>query len=401
MKKQVLILLLCSLCTPATEAFACKHKSAAMQSASVSKENRAVRTGKHTVYKPGKKKNKKKQGKELTAIKDSMLTVAVAAKIATKTVDKRDIDAELLSWLTFMEPERETPNEGSVKGCVSLNGNDVLNEKHPYDNMNREVCAKIGATIRNLCEQAGTTITGVHVTGYSAPAGSVQKSEKAAAQRLLNLKDELRRSRATGKASLEAGWTSEDWDSLAVLVRQSDMPLHEAVNGIIQNTDPVAGREQTIARLAGGVPYAYMKERLYPKVERIEYSIDYRCEQRSNKQSGVSCEGGITLASLCATANGYAKDSKEFADLMDLSARLFPNSVEANINAGAVALLHKDTTRARKYMEKYATAGKALGNMGVLCLMEGNPEKAELYLDMAAAAGSAQAKKALNFLRKK
>jgi hypothetical protein len=311
------------------------------------------------------------------------------------------MDAELLSWLTFMEPEREVPNTGAVKGSVALSGNDVLNEKHPYEDMNREVCAKISATIRNLGEQTGVTVTGVHVTGYSAPAGSVQKSEKAAALHLLSLKEELRRSRATGKVSLEAGWTSEDWDSLAVLVRHSDMPLREAVNGIIQTTDPVAGREQTIVRLASGVPYAYMKERLYPKVERIEYSIDYSRAVSSNKQNGVSCEGGITLASLCATANGYARDSQEFADLMDLSARLFPGSAEANINAAAVALLHKDTARARKYMEKYATMDKALGNMGVLCLLEGNREKAELYLDMAAAAGSEQARKALQFLRKK
>ncbi|MBP1593357.1 MAG: hypothetical protein H6Q12_375 [Bacteroidetes bacterium] len=393
-RKLALAFLLCSLCAPVTEAFACKHKNAAMHLSAVSKEN-----GKCRVHKSGTKKGKMKKRKKLVAAKDSAVTVLVNEQLPVAVASKNDMDAQLLSWLTFVTPEQVTPDAGAMNGCVSLN-NSMLQGKHPYEEMNKEACLKLSSAIRSLNEKTGITVTGVRVTGYSAPAGSVQKSEKVAAQRLLSLKKALCESRATTKVTVEAGWISEDWDSLAVLVHHSDIPLRDAVTGIIESTDAAAGREQTLARLAGGVPYAYMKDRLYTKVERIEYVIEYKHTVSENKTTGASCDGGITPAALFATANGFAKDSKEYADLMDLGARLFPDNMEAKINGGAIALLHKDIALAHKYMDHYATTDKALGNMGVLCMLEGNKEKAELYLQMAVAAGSAQARKALAYLKK-
>lgn len=86
--------------------------------------------------------------------------------------------------------------------------------------------------------------------------------------------------------------------------------------------------------------------------------------------------------------------------MLDLAARLFPDSPEANINAAAVALTKGETAKARRYLERFATLPMAYNNMGILCLQEGNRDKAEVYLTMAAATGIEQANEALKTLRR-
>lgn len=400
-KRLAFILLIGSLCFP-TDVFACRHGR--HLSCSVG-SNESARVYKHVTRHGGVRKGKKKTVKNVSAaFKDSLPDTKsnIRAEGKAATILWREKDRQMLSWLTFVTPDRQIPVTGTVCGSVSLNRDNAPKGKHPYRDLNTAVCSKINAVISSLEGLSGTTVTSVQVTGYSAPAGSTLKSEKIALQRLFSLKEALEENRVSGKIPVQAGWTAEDWDSLSVLVRHSDMPLRDAVTGVIESTDPANGRERVLARLDGGVPYAYMRERLYAKVERIKYAVTYRQRESGSEEAAAesTCTGGITLASLCATAQSFAKDSKEFSDLTDLGARLFPDSPQANINAGAVALLHKDTVRARKYLERYATRKEALGNMGILCLLEGNRDKAELYLQMAAASGSPQAHKVLEYMQK-
>ncbi|MFA6813713.1 MAG: hypothetical protein WCR45_11625, partial [Bacteroidaceae bacterium] len=98
--------------------------------------------------------------------------------------------------------------------------------------------------------------------------------------------------------------------------------------------------------------------------------------------------------------SSYPKGSREFNDVFDLAARLFPRSVEANVNAAAVALLKKDMDKAWKYLEPFATDPKAYNNLGIYYLLEHNKDKAEVYLEMAEAGGALQAKEILDYLRK-
>lgn len=103
---------------------------------------------------------------------------------------------------------------------------------------------------------------------------------------------------------------------------------------------------------------------------------------RSGKQRALH------LNEFFAVAGSYPVGSTEYNDILDLAARLFPESPEANINAAAVALSKKELSKASGYLEPFATPPIAYNNMGILCLLEGNRDKAEVYLTMAAAARS-------------
>ena len=98
--------------------------------------------------------------------------------------------------------------------------------------------------------------------------GNLQKNEVDALVRSLKLKDYLRENRLTAGTPLEVTWISEDWDSIAALVKQSDMMFREATLDLIGNVDIDKGRERMLMRLADGKPYKYLAEKIFPEVMR-------------------------------------------------------------------------------------------------------------------------------------
>ena len=67
----------------------------------------------------------------------------------------------------------------------------------------------------------------------------------------------------------------EDWEGLLRLAEEDGMEHLEDVRDIILNTDVYHGREGKLMRLAGGAPYRYMAREFFPKLRRIEFTIEY------------------------------------------------------------------------------------------------------------------------------
>jgi tetratricopeptide (TPR) repeat protein len=176
------------------------------------------------------------------------------------------------------------------------------------------------------------------------------------------------------------------------------MMFRDAVLDIINAVDVTEGRERMLIQLADGVPYRYLRDRVFPQVPRVDYEIAYTrvpLNLENSRNMLAIGSSSLTVTELFTVANSYSRASTEYNDLLDLSARLFPDNAEANINAAAVALAKKDTQRARRYLEQFSANPAAFNNLGILYMQEGNREKAEVYLQMAAANGVEEARRAL------
>lgn len=275
-------------------------------------------------------------------------------KVRTSVWDT-DTDRKYLTWVNFIEPAPDKDTLHAVTGSIPYFGKEQRDKRErplgelSVTKQNFEIYHRMRNALQDIRREAGTKLVKVKITGYGAPVGNLQKNEVDALVRSLKLKDYLRENRLTAGTPLEVTWISEDWDSIAALVKQSDMMFREATLDLIGNVDIDKGRERMLMRLADG---------------------------------------------------SYPQGSTEYNDVLDLAARLFPDSPEANINAAAVALTKGETAKARRYLERFATLPMAYNNMGILCLQEGNRDKAEVYLTMAAAAGVKQADKALKELKR-
>lgn len=222
-------------------------------------------------------------------------------------------------------------------------------------------------------------------------------------ERSLSLKEYLMEQEMTNCNNLHVSWMAEDWDSISSLVLRSGMNLKDAVVDMIKGVDVVNGREKEIEKLNFGLPYQYMCNSIFPKVQRINYKLTFQYSgfgSRSSMQHLGLNPAAMTLSELHATAVCYQRGSREYNDMIDLAARLFPDNPEANINAAGVALVNKNLKLARKYLDRWQTDTRAYCNMGLLYLAEGNKDKAEVYLQMAKAAGVKEAGRALDNLFK-
>jgi hypothetical protein len=322
-------------------------------------------------------------------------------KETKETTDPSVKNETLLTWVQFLRPEVDAGNGFVKTGVISWYGDHKLvnlDEKK----QNSSIYDVIFSDIKGALQYYGTTLTGVNVTGYGAPVGDYKKNETLAMGRALSLKRCLMSNHLTNKNSLEVSWVTEDWDSIATLISNSNMSLKEAALDIIKSVDVVNGRENVLENLNHGVPYEYMRHNIFPQVCRVTYKLTFN-RQGMDAQTGrlmvKNNPATMSLNDFYTVAMSYNVGSREFNDIMDLAARLFPDNPEANIDAAAVALTRKDTKLARKYLLRWQTSPRAYNNMGILNLLEGNKDKAEVYLQMAQAAGVEQASTILKYMK--
>jgi len=330
-----------------------------------------------------------------------VISPVVTSESSHNFIPSVNIENNIFSWVNIITPVEDKNKYLNLKGNIPFYGISNL-ENLSEEKQNAEIYYRLRDAVHSVLEEAGTTITEINVKGFTAPEGDYNRNEKQGAKRALSLKNYLRQNRVSGKSSLEVTWVAEDWDSITSLVKTSDMVLRDAVLDIVNSVDVVKGREKVLMGLSGGIPYKYLSEKVFPQVCRIEYEINYSQETIETSTGRFllqSHPSSLSLSEFFAVANSYPKGSKEYNDVFDLAARLFPESPEANINAAAVALTNKDTRLARKYLERFATLPAAYNNMGLLNLLEGNRDKADIYLQMAAAAGVPQSKAVLSYLK--
>ncbi|HCJ46704.1 MAG TPA: hypothetical protein DHV83_03985, partial [Prevotella sp.] len=119
---------------------------------------------------------------------------------------------------------------------------------------------------------------------------------------------------------------------------------------------------------------------------RMAYTLDFAVPDADSITGAVTPDNDrsqLTYANLFGVAEGYGRGSTTFRELMAMGARLFPNSAEANINAGAAALVDGRADDARRLLEPYASDPRAYDDLGVLYTLLGRRDRAEVYFRLA------------------
>lgn len=303
---------------------------------------------------------------------------------------KRGISDEIttgkapVGWVQFVDPAASLRKEQVITGVIPLSDSrriGSLNTRSFNEAVENELLNRLSGSLG----MPGVTMTSLRITGYGAPTGNHRRNETRCALRAVELKEHLSSQPSLGNA-VSVSWVAEDWDSIATLVAHSNMRLSRAASDIISNVSVSEGREYQLRQLDGGNVYDMLRINVFPRVCRIHYTATLRHEGPADGSTVP-----LQLQELYATAQGHLPSSPEFRDIMDLSARLFPQNVPARINAAGVALLRGDTAQAAHYLEGCHNDPRAYCNLGVMYLLQGDRARADVYLRMALAAGSPQA----------
>lgn len=295
-------------------------------------------------------------------------------------------------WIQIIEPTQPMDQGLVVSGIIPLADARKIGAMNTR-RFNEAVYRELRNALRDKLSVTGTTINTLSITGYGAPIGNYRQNETRCAARALELKSYILGRGGDAPNSLNVSWVAEDWDSIRSLISNSTVRLRDAALDIIRSVDVSSGREEQLRMLGGGALYSNLTNTVFPQVCRLEYTATLRREAIG---SSINSERAISLHSMYETACKFTKGSREFNDLIDLSARLYPNYAEACINAAGVALMRGDLNTAASYLKGYETDPRAYNNLGVLHLLQGDTSKAEVYLMMAKAAGVTEASQVLS-----
>lgn len=145
----------------------------------------------------------------------------------------------------------------------------------PEHGLNREAWHTFVGELDSLRLRGGNLVLGITVTGYSSPEGGYEANERIARRRAQALKKFLETKYDSDAVEIRTEWVAEDWDRLAQIIRDSDMPDKDKVLDIIENVDIFKGREIKLRALSGGRPWAYMLREYFPKLRYASCRISY------------------------------------------------------------------------------------------------------------------------------
>jgi hypothetical protein len=300
-------------------------------------------------------------------------------------IQRASIAAAPIEWIPFIEPTAlALGREQTVKGQIALADSRQIGQMKDHNFL-----AAVYVSLKQSLAQVGGVVSQLSLHGFGAPIGNYQRNEQRSTQRAIMLKEFLTKQEIANSVSV--AWTAEDWQSI-MRMTQADavIPLRSAAIDVMQGVSVANGREAQLQSLQGGHTYAMLKTHVFPRVQRIEYTAVIQHTASSTSTDAVN------LRSLYQTASTFARGSKDYNDIIELAAQLYPDNAVAAINAAGVALTKGEKDKAEKYLSKWLTDPLAYQNLGVLYLLKGEQARAEVYLKKAAEMGVDEAAKMLH-----
>lgn len=309
-----------------------------------------------------------------------------------------------LYHLAYIEPEPEPVKVRSERHSASFNyhfdRHDLLRD---YKNNAAEL-DKVDKVIKEVQGNSDLTVTELAIEGYASPEGGFDYNRKLAQRRAdsfadyLSTKYRIERSRVK-----KVEGVGEDWDGLRKAVEASSIAHKQEILDIIDNVSQPDARDAELMKLSGGATYQQLLNSYYPPLRRSDYIIAYNVKAFSVDEAKAMLKKDPRLLSLnemYLVAETYPRESKEFREVFDIAARLYPDDPIAIINSAATDLEGGNFTAALERLERVKDDPRAWNNLGVAHAKAGDLTTATEYLKKAAANSDPMAEANLEELKK-
>lgn len=272
---------------------------------------------------------------------------------------------------------------------------------------NRAELDTVSHSILLVKNNPDVTITGIYITGYASPEGTVPHNLRLSENRAKALGDYIRRQDRIDPELLHVDWKGEDWEGLrAALEHFPGLLKRDEVRRIIDEcTGDRDACERKLQQLEPQTIYQRLLNEVYPLLRRNEYRIVYNVRNFDIEEARRMVDERpdlLSLTEMYKVAASYEKGSADYDRVMRTAARFFPDSpavvndraleaIAAGKHAEAVELLEQASVT-----EQHPTL---VNTLGVAYAGAGEPLKAEKAFIRAAGAGSEEARHNLEQVR--
>ena len=320
----------------------------------------------------------------------------------TSTVDPLVLPRFIPNYVTALrEPAPEPVKRRDEVRSARLQYRQDSYTTDPKFKDNANVLSEVQASIDAVKENKDLTITGIYVTGYASPEGTVAYNLKLSERRAKTFTDYVKKQNPNLDASLwHVDWKGEDWAGLREEVQKHPRLLK--IDEVLAIIDGCEGDqdacEEKIKALVPPTIYQRLLNEMYGPLRRNDYRIEYNVRNFNLEEARQLIRTNPKLLSqneMYQVAGSYAKDSKEYREAMEIAARTYPDDPVALGNAAATCLAAKDARGAIALLEGKKLDAAAMNTLGVAYAEVGEYQKAKSTLEEAARAGNADAKENL------
>ena len=320
----------------------------------------------------------------------------------TSTVDPLVLPRFIPNYVTALrEPAPEPVKRRDEVRSARLQYRQDSYTTDPKFKDNANVLSEVQASIDAVKENKDLTITGIYVTGYASPEGTVAYNLKLSERRAKTFTDYVKKQNPNLDASLwHVDWKGEDWTGLREEVQKHPRLLK--IDEVLAIIDGCEGDqdacEEKIKALVPPTIYQRLLNEMYGPLRRNDYRIEYNVRNFNLEEARQLIRTNPKLLSqneMYQVAGSYPKDSKEYREAMEIAARTYPDDPVALGNAAATCLAAKDARGAIALLEGKKLDAAAMNTLGVAYAEVGEYQKAKSTLEEAARAGNADAKENL------
>ena len=320
----------------------------------------------------------------------------------TSTVDPLVLPRFIPNYVTALrEPAPEPVKRRDEVRSARLQYRQDSYTTDPKFKDNANVLSEVQASIDAVKENKDLTITGIYVTGYASPEGTVAYNLKLSERRAKTFTDYVKKQNPNLDASLwHVDWKGEDWAGLREEVQKHPRLLK--IDEVLAIIDGCEGDqdacEEKIKALVPPTIYQRLLNEMYGPLRRNDYRIEYNVRNFNLEEARQLIRTNPKLLSqneMYQVAGSYAKDSKEYREAMEIAARTYPDDPVALGNAAATCLAAKDARGAIALLEGKKLDAAAMNTLGVAYAEVGEYQKAKSTLEEAAKEGNADAKENL------
>lgn len=265
---------------------------------------------------------------------------------------------------------------------------------------NRNELDSVFHSIALVKENKDLTVTGIYVTGYASPEGSMAYNERLSKNRAESFTRYVQQHTTDLPSSLwHVSWKGEDWVGLRREVEKHPHLLK--IDEVLRIIDECDGNqdacEEKIKALVPPEIYQRLLNEMYGPLRRNEYRIEYNVRNFNIEEAKQQIKHSpelLSVAEMYAVADAYGEGTEEYREAILTAARTYPDKVPAVVNAARIEMERGNVAAVIRLLENTPAAEtpEVLNALGVAYAKSGQYDKARQWLQRAQAAGSAEAK---------
>lgn len=296
--------------------------------------------------------------------------------------------------VSFVTPEVEPIKQRSEKHSAYFNYRQGRHELLYDYKDNAAKLDEVARVINEVKTNKDLTFTNIEINGYASPEGNYDNNITLSKNRANSFADFIIERYSLNSDQLSLSWHGEDWDGLRKALEESTIANKEAIIKIIDTEPNHDARDAKIMALDNGKTYDNLLYNFYPPLRRNDYSLGLIARSfdvEEAKEIIKTRPNILSLNEMFLVAQTYEKGSKEYNEVFEIAARVFPDDPVSNINKAASDLEKGDTEAALKRLEKLKDNPAAWNNLAIALAKKGDYDEAKKVFAKAIAKGDKQA----------